>query len=206
MRVEPEGLTIATGGGAPAEPSRGLRRSDMAIGKMSAALEVQRAARRAGSTRRSSRPARSGSRSPAARRARCGAARLRLRRDRARGDGALRRRAGAGRGAGSSSTGQHRDAALLRGAMPTHLVLCHRAGQETLAGSRRSRSSPRRTGGALRGPGRELRDFPRPRPPHRAQYFHIADDAQADGRADAPGRDRVPCCDRCGRSGQLLER
>jgi len=212
MRVEPEGLTIATGAAARLPNRRVVFvGSDMAIGKMSAALEVQRAARARGIDAAFVATGQIGI-AIAGRGVALDAVRLDY------ACGAIEREVMAHSGAelvlveGQGSLVHPASTAtlpLLRGAMPTHLVLCHRAGQKTLARIPEIAIPPLV---ALAGLYEDLAascgTFPRPRTAAIAlNTFHIADDAQAE-RAVRTLQDEtgLPCCDpvRQG-AGRLLE-
>ncbi|MCU0223544.1 MAG: DUF1611 domain-containing protein [Acidobacteria bacterium] len=136
LRVEPDGLTVATGAAARLPNRRVVFvGTDMAVGKMSAALEVLRVARERGVDAAFVATGQIGI-AIAGRGVALDAVRLDY------ACGAIEREVLAHAGAelvlveGQGSLVHPASAAtlpLLRGAMPTHLVLCARAGQAALA-------------------------------------------------------------------------
>ena len=212
MRVEPEGLTVATGAAARLPNRRVVFvGTDMAIGKMSAALEVQRAARARGIDAAFVATGQIGI-AIAGRGVALDAVRLDY------ACGAIEREVLAHAGAalvlveGQGSLVHPASSAtlpLLRGAMPTHLVLCHRAGQRTLARIPEIAIPPL---GELTRLYEDLAascgTFPRPRTAAIAlNTFHLVEAGEA-MRAVRAIEDEtgLPCCDpvRQG-AGRLLE-
>ena len=201
MRVEPEGLTVATGAAARLPNRRAVFvGTDMAIGKMSAALEVQRAARARGIDAAFVATGQIGIAISGR-----GVALDAVRLDYA--CGAIEREVMAHAGAdlvlveGQGSLVHPASTAtlpLLRGAMPTHLVLCHRAGQTTLARLPEIPIPPlvelaRLYEDVAAGCG----TFPRPATAAIAlNTFHIADDAEAERAVQAlEDETGLPCRD-----------
>ncbi len=212
LRVEPEGLSVATGAAARLPNRRVVFvGTDMAIGKMSAALETQRTARERGLDAAFVATGQIGIAISGR-----GVALDAVRLDYA--CGAVEREVLAHAGSplvlveGQGSLVHPASAAtlpLLRGAMPTHLVLCHRAGQRTLA---RIPEIPIPPLPALARLYEELAascgTFPRPRTAAIAlNTFHLTDDDEATGAVRAVEAETgFPCCDpvRHG-AGRLLE-
>ncbi len=201
MRVEPEGLTVATGAAARLPNRRVVFvGSDMAIGKMSAALEVLRAARARGIDAAFVATGQIGiaiaGRGVALDAVRldyaCGAIEREVL---ACADAALVLVEGQGSLVHPASTAT---LPLLRGAMPTHLVLCHRAGQRTLARIPEIAIPPLAELARLyEDLAASCRTFPRPRTAAIAlNTFHLEDDAAAKRAARAlEDETGLPCCD-----------
>lgn len=212
LRVEPEGLSVATGAAARLPNRRVVFvGTDMAIGKMSAALELQRTARERGIDAGFVATGQIGIAISGR-----GVALDAVRLDYA--CGAIEREVLAHAGSplvlveGQGSLVHPASTAtlpLLRGAMPTHLVLCHRAGQTTLA---RIPEIPIPPLPALARLYEDLAatcgTFPRPRTAAVAlNTFHLTDDDEALRAVRAlEAETGLPCCDpvRHG-AGRLLE-
>jgi uncharacterized NAD-dependent epimerase/dehydratase family protein len=201
MRVEPEGLTVATGAAARLPNRRVVFvGSDMAIGKMSAALEVLRAARARGIDAAFVATGQIGIAISGR-----GVALDAVRLDYA--CGAIEREVMAHAGAGlvlvegQGSLVHPASTAtlpLLRGAMPTHLVLCHRAGQTTLARIPEIPIPPLAELARLyEDVAASCGTFPRPATAAIAlNTFHIADDAEAERAMKAlEDETGLPCLD-----------
>jgi uncharacterized NAD-dependent epimerase/dehydratase family protein len=201
LRVEPDGLSVATGAAARLPNRRVVFvGTDMAVGKMSAALEVLRAARERGIDAAFVATGQIGI-AIAGRGVALDAVRLDY------ACGAIEREVLAHAGAGlvlvegQGSLVHPASAAtlpLLRGAMPTHLVLCARAGQAALA------RIPEVPIPSLRVLARLFEDlaatcgtFPAARTAGVAlNTFHLEDDGEA-ARAVRTIEDEtgLPCCD-----------
>lgn len=201
MRVEPEGLTVATGAAARLPHRRVVFvGSDMAIGKMTAALEVQRAARQRGIDAAFVATGQIGI-AIAGRGVALDAVRLDY------ACGAVEREVLAHSGAelilveGQGSLVHPASSAtlpLLRGAMPTHLVLCHRAGQRTLARIPEIPIPPLAELARLyEDLAASCGSFPRPRTAAIAlNTFGLEEDGEAERAVrEVEAETGLPCCD-----------
>lgn len=201
VRVEPEGLSVATGAAARLPNRRVVFvGTDMAIGKMTAALEVQRAARARGIDAAFVATGQIGI-AIAGRGVALDAVRLDY------ACGAIEREVLTHAGAelilveGQGSLVHPASTAtlpLLRGTMPTHLVLCHRAGQRTLARIPEIAIPPLAELARLYEElAASCGTFPRPRTAGIAlNTFDVEDDARADRAVrDLESETGLPCCD-----------
>lgn len=203
VRVEPPGLDIGTGAAATTSARRVLLAgTDMAIGKMTAGLELHAAARARGLASHFVATGQIGITITGS-----GVALDAVRLDYA--SGAIEREVLRGTAAGAAIVfveGQgsllHPASSatlpLLRGALPTHVVLCHRAGQRTLKRLPQIAIPPLAEVLALyRDVAAACGAFPRPLTPCVAlNTAHLADDAAARAAADAIETELgIPCDD-----------
>lgn len=200
MRVEPEGLSIGTGAAAHLSNRRVLLvGTDMAIGKMSAGLELHREALSRGmrsafvATGQIGMTISGGGVPLDAVRLdyACGAIEREVLRA---GDAEIVLVEGQGALVHPASTAT---LPLLRGSMPTHLVLCHRAGQVTLSRVPDVRIPPLRDLARLyEDVGAACGTFPRPRTVAIAlNTFHVDSDGEATAAAHAVEVETGLVCD-----------